>query len=67
MIVSGGAVRLEDGTLAGSAAGLDSAVRNLVWLGISLEHAVHAVTTAPAAAMGAPTSASSSVGWSRPT
>ena len=43
-----------DGTLAGSAAGLDTAVRNLVSLGISLERAVRAVTTAPAAAIRRP-------------
>jgi N-acetylglucosamine-6-phosphate deacetylase len=51
-VVGGGAVRLEDGTLAGSAAGLDAALRNLVALGLPFEHAVRTVTTAPAAALG---------------
>ena len=51
-IVSGGAVRLPDGTLAGGAVGLDTAVRNLVGLGLPLERAVHAVTAAPATVLG---------------
>ena len=50
--VSDGAARLEDGTLAGSVLTLDRAVRNLVSSGASLEHAVHAASTAPARLLG---------------
>jgi N-acetylglucosamine-6-phosphate deacetylase len=46
--VDGGAVRLADGTLAGSVLTLDQAVRNLVTAGAGLPEAVHAATQAPA-------------------
>lgn len=50
-----GAVRLADGTLAGSTLSLDRAVRNLVaWSGVSLVEAVAAVTSTPAAVLGLP-------------
>jgi N-acetylglucosamine-6-phosphate deacetylase len=49
------AVRLPDGTLAGSTLALDRAVRNLVaWTGAPLADAVAAVTTTPAAVLGVP-------------
>lgn len=48
-----GAVRLPDGTLAGSTLALDRAVRNLVaFAGVDLATAVRAVTAAPAALLG---------------
>jgi N-acetylglucosamine-6-phosphate deacetylase len=48
-----GAVRLDDGTLAGSTLALDRAVRNLmVFAGVSLAEAVRAVTAVPAALLG---------------
>ncbi|HEX8803306.1 MAG TPA: hypothetical protein VF743_03900, partial [Acidimicrobiales bacterium] len=48
-----GAVRLPDGTLAGSALSLDRAVRNLVaFAGVDLGTAVGAATAAPAAVLG---------------
>ncbi|MSO37577.1 MAG: N-acetylglucosamine-6-phosphate deacetylase [Acidimicrobiia bacterium] len=47
-----GAAFLQDGTLAGSVLTMDQAVRNLVGLGVSLEAAVKAATTAPADALG---------------
>ncbi|HET6773046.1 MAG TPA: N-acetylglucosamine-6-phosphate deacetylase [Acidimicrobiales bacterium] len=48
-----GAVRLPDGTLAGSVLSLDRAVRNLVaFAGTSLADAVRAVTSTPAAVLG---------------
>jgi N-acetylglucosamine-6-phosphate deacetylase len=48
-----GAVRLADGTLAGSTLSLDQAVRNLVaFAGVPLVDAVRAVTAAPAAVLG---------------
>ena len=50
--VSGGAVRLEDGTLAGSACPMDQAIRNLVGLGLPLERVLAAATSAPADAIG---------------
>jgi N-acetylglucosamine-6-phosphate deacetylase len=50
--VSDGAVRLADGTLAGSVLTMDAAVRNLVGLGIGLPQAVHAAATAPASLLG---------------
>jgi N-acetylglucosamine-6-phosphate deacetylase len=50
--VSDGAVRLPDGTLAGSVVTMDEAVRNLVASGASLEDAVHAASTAPARLLG---------------
>ena len=50
--VSDGAVRLADGTLAGSVLTMDQAVRNLVACGASLASAVHAASVAPAALLG---------------
>src|ERR671918_969049 len=47
-----GAVRLPDGTLAGSVLTMDEAVRNLVASGASLADAVHAASTAPARLIG---------------
>jgi N-acetylglucosamine-6-phosphate deacetylase len=48
-----GAVRLADGTLAGSTLALDQAVRNLVaYAGVPLAEAVRAATAAPAAVLG---------------
>ena len=52
--VRDGAVRLPDGTLAGSVATLDSSVRRLVAQGASLAAAVHAASTAPARMLGRP-------------
>ncbi len=46
-----GAVRLPDGTLAGSACGMDQALRNIVGLGVPLEQAVAAATSVPARAL----------------
>jgi N-acetylglucosamine-6-phosphate deacetylase len=47
-----GAVRLPDGTLAGSALTMDEAVRNAVrFLGVSLAQAVHMASEVPAAAL----------------
>jgi N-acetylglucosamine-6-phosphate deacetylase len=46
--VEDGAVRLADGTLAGSVLTMDAAVRNLVASGAALADAVHAASTAPA-------------------
>ena len=43
-----GAVRLADGTLAGSVLTMDEAVRNLVASGADWKDAVHAASTAPA-------------------
>jgi N-acetylglucosamine-6-phosphate deacetylase len=50
--VRDGAVRLSDGTLAGSVLTMDEAVRNLVAGGASLACAVHAASTAPARLLG---------------
>jgi N-acetylglucosamine-6-phosphate deacetylase len=50
--VEGGAVRLADGTLAGSVLTMDAAVRNLVDSGTGLADAVHAAATAPARLLG---------------
>ena len=50
--VKDGAVRLADGTLAGSVVTMDQAVRNLVASGASLAAAVHAASAAPAALLG---------------
>jgi N-acetylglucosamine-6-phosphate deacetylase len=47
-----GAVRLPDGTLAGSVLTMDRAVRNLVASGASLADAVHAASAAPARLLG---------------
>jgi N-acetylglucosamine-6-phosphate deacetylase len=52
--VSDHAARLEDGTLAGSVATMDSMVRNLVSLGIPLTDALAAATEAPARLIGRP-------------
>jgi N-acetylglucosamine-6-phosphate deacetylase len=50
--VRDGAVRLADGTLAGSVVTMDQAVRNLVAGGATLAAAVHAASAAPAALLG---------------
>lgn len=50
--VCAGAVRLADGTLAGSVLTLDQAVRNLVLGGAGLPQAIHAATAAPARLIG---------------
>jgi N-acetylglucosamine-6-phosphate deacetylase len=50
--VSEGEARLEDGTLAGSVLTMDQAVRNLVELGIPLEHVLASATANPARAIG---------------
>jgi N-acetylglucosamine-6-phosphate deacetylase len=50
--VRDGAVRLPDGTLAGSVVTMDEAVRNLVASGASLASAVHAASAAPARLLG---------------
>jgi N-acetylglucosamine-6-phosphate deacetylase len=50
--VEAGAVRLADGTLAGSVLTMDVAVRNLVGSGAALADAVHAASTAPARLLG---------------
>ena len=50
--VRDGAVRLPDGTLAGSVLTMDEAVRNLVACGASLPEAVHAASSAPARLLG---------------
>lgn len=47
-----GGVRLEDGTLAGSALTMDQALRNLVQLGLSIEEAIKRVSTFPADYLG---------------
>lgn len=52
--VDDGAVRLVDGTLAGSMLTLDQALRNLVACGATLPQAVHAASAAPAALLGRP-------------
>ena len=46
-----GAVRLPDGTLAGSACSMDQAIRNVVGLGVPLEQAIAAATSTPARAL----------------
>lgn len=50
--VTGDAVRLADGTLAGSALSMDRAVRNLAALGVPLTEAVAAASTVPARLLG---------------
>ena len=52
--VSGGAARLDDGTLAGSVLTLDAALRNAVAIGMSLDRASWALSGAPAAYLGLP-------------
>ena len=47
-----GAVRLPDGTLAGSVLTMDEAIRNLVASGAGWTDAVHAASTAPARLVG---------------
>jgi N-acetylglucosamine-6-phosphate deacetylase len=54
VVKAGGAVRLGDGTLAGSALRLDQAVRNVVALGVPLAEAVAAASTRPARLVGRP-------------
>lgn len=49
-----GAVRLDDGTLAGSVLRLDQAVRNVVALGVPVVEAVAAASTRPARLVGRP-------------
>lgn len=46
-----GAIRLPDGTLAGSACPMDQAVRNVVGLGVPLAQAIGAATSVPARAL----------------
>ena len=48
-----GAMRLADGTLAGSALTMDAALRNLVSIGLPLAEAVHRLSTLPARWIGA--------------
>ena len=50
--VDGGAVRLADGTLAGSSATMDRVVRTFVAFGATVPEAVHAASTAPARYLG---------------
>lgn len=50
--VSGGAVRLADGTLAGAVCPMDRALRNLVGLGLPLPVVVEAMTRTPARLLG---------------
>jgi N-acetylglucosamine-6-phosphate deacetylase len=52
--VADGAVRLDDGTLAGSVLTIDQAVRNLVDLGVSLIEALESATRVPAGLAGRP-------------
>jgi N-acetylglucosamine-6-phosphate deacetylase len=55
VVSDGRAVRLEDGTLAGSAATMDELVRRMASLpGVSLEQAVTMASTSPAAVLGEP-------------
>ncbi len=61
--VANGAVRLPDGTLAGSCLTLDHAVANLIALGqVSLAEAVYAATQVPAKLLGLPQLGSLEVG-----
>lgn len=53
-IVTGGAVRLADGTLAGSVLTMDQAFRNLIDLGAGVGAAARATSSAPAALAGHP-------------
>lgn len=50
--ISDGAVRLPDGTLAGSVLTMDGAMRNLISYGASMLQASHAASTAPAQLLG---------------
>jgi N-acetylglucosamine-6-phosphate deacetylase len=54
LVSDGVAIRLADGTLAGSATPLDAALRNLVTLGLAWPAAVDHITRAPAAALQRP-------------
>jgi N-acetylglucosamine-6-phosphate deacetylase len=54
VVVAGGAVRLGNGTLAGSAATMDEMVRNVVDLGVPLVEAIAAATETPARVIGRP-------------
>lgn len=54
VVVAGGAVRLADGTLAGSVLTMDAAVRNLVALGVALPDALAAASAVPAQLLGRP-------------
>lgn len=49
---AGRAARLADGTLAGSAAGIDAGLRTLVAAGVPLPGAIRALTAVPAALLG---------------
>jgi N-acetylglucosamine-6-phosphate deacetylase len=52
VVVRDGAVYLPNGTLTGASVGLDTCFRNAVSVGRSVEAAFHAVTGAPASALG---------------
>jgi len=53
VVVADGAVRLPDGTLAGSALSMDQAARNLLaFSDCAPEDAIHATSTAPAEVLG---------------
>ncbi len=54
VMLSDGACRLENGTLAGSSLTMDQAVRNMIELGFSPPQAIAAATTAPAALLRKP-------------
>jgi N-acetylglucosamine-6-phosphate deacetylase len=54
VILSDGACRLENGTLAGSSLTMDRAVRNMIELGFAPHQAIAAATSAPAALAGRP-------------
>ena len=54
VILSDGACRLANGTLAGSALTMDQAVRNMIDLGFSPTRSIAAATSAPAALMNRP-------------
>ena len=52
IVVADDVVRREDGVLAGSALTMPQAVRNLVEVGVPLEHALAAASTVPARVLG---------------
>lgn len=52
VIRRGGAVRLEDGTLAGSVLTMDQAVRNVVRWGVPIAQALHMASVVPARMLG---------------
>lgn len=64
VLVSDGAARLRDGTLAGSTLTLDAAVRTAVAAGVPIEEAVLAATATPARAIGHPEFGNLAVGSS---